>query len=242
MPQIGPLGKSRLSALQSARVGYRVRKSLVLLKNDNKALPLAKNVSTIFVAGEAANDIGTQCDGWTIEWQGGPGTITPGTTILEGIEQAVSPQTMLQFNRYGKYDNVTDAAGKPVIADVGIAVVGEKPYAEGVGDRADLTLSDVDVSVITRLRERSKLLVIILLSGRPMIVTEQLLVADAFVAAWLPGTAGAGVADVIFGDFSFTGKLPYTWPRTNAQLPFDFAKPAIGDGAPLFPYGFGLEK
>jgi len=111
-----------------------------------------------------------------------------------------------------------------VIADVGIAVVGEQPYAEGVGDRADRALSDVDASVITRLRERSKLLVVILLSGRPMIVTEQLRVADAFVAAWLPGAEGAGVADILFGDFPFTGKLPYTWPRTNAQLPFDFAK------------------
>ncbi len=179
-----------------------VRKSLVLLKNEQAALPLTKNTGTIFVAGQAADDIGIQCGGWTIEWQGKPGPITPGTTILAGIRAAAPGR--VQFSANAQFDGQ---------ADVGIAVVGEQPYAEGVGDRASLSLSAADVAVIQRLRERSERLVIVLISGRPMIVTEQLAAADAFVAAWLPGTEGAGVADVLFGDYQFTGKLPYTWPR-----------------------------
>ena len=202
-----------------------VRKSLVLLKNEKRALPLAKNAGTIFVAGQAADDIGIQCGGWTIEWQGKAGAITPGTTILAGISAAAAPATRIEFSADGKLGGQ---------ADVGIAVVGEQPYAEGVGDRASLALSAADVAVIQRLRERSKVLVVVLLSGRPLIVTEQLAAADAFVAAWLPGTEGAGVADTLFGDTPFIGKLPYTWPRANAQLP--------RDPSPLFPAGFGLEK
>ena len=217
-----------------------VRKSLVLLKNDNETLPLGKDTPTIFVAGGAADDIGVQCGGWTIEWQGATGNITPGTTILDGIKKAVAPETKVQFDRSGSFSDATDLSGKPLVADVGIAVVGEKPYAEGVGDRADLGLSDADVSTISRLRERSKLLVVVLLSGRPMIITEQLAQANAFVAAWLPGTEGAGVADVLFGDFPFTGKLAYTWPRSMAQLPFDFANLGSGESGPLFTFGYGL--
>jgi beta-glucosidase len=219
-----------------------VRKSLVLLKNDNEALPLDKSAATVFVAGKAAEDIGVQCGGWTIEWQGASGDITPGTTILGAIEKAVSPETSVRFDSTGRFADVTDAAGKPVIADVGIAVVGEQPYAEGVGDRENLALSAVDAAAIGRLRERSVLLVIVLLSGRPMIITDQLAQADAVVAAWLPGTEGAGVTDVLFGDYPFAGKLPYTWPRTMAQLPFDLANPGTGEDAPLFSFGYGLEK
>ena len=105
-------------------------------------------------------------------------------------------------------------------ADVGIVVIGERPYAEGLGDRADLSLSDADSALIDRVKEHSKKTVVILVSGRPMVVTLPLMKADAFVAAWLPGTEGQGVADVLFGDYDFAGKLPYTWPRWNSQLPF----------------------
>ena len=218
-----------------------VRKSLVLLKNDHQAIPLGKNVSTIFVAGEAANDIGIQCGGWTIEWQGTSGNITSGTMILDGIKKAVAPETKIQFDRSGSFAEATDPSGNPIVADVGIAVVGEKPYAKGVGDRADSSLSDADASTINRLRERSRILVVVLLSGRPMIITEQLAQADAFVAAWLPGTEGGGVADMLFGDFPFAGRLSYTWPRSMAQLPFDFANPASGENGPLFAFGYGLD-
>ncbi len=218
-----------------------VSASLVLLKNDNQALPISKDAATIFVAGYAGDDVGLQCGGWTIEWQGASGHITPGTTILDGIEATVSEDPFVQFNRFGKFERVTDENGDPLVADVGIAVVGEDPYAEGVGDRADLSLSETDLNVIERTRDQSEILVIILISGRPMIITEQLSQADAFIAAWLPGTEGQGVSDALFGDMPFTGKLPYTWPRWMSQIPFDFANlPAEGCDAPLFPYGYGL--
>lgn len=213
-----------------------VRKSLVLLKNDNNTLPLVKDTPLIFVAGQGANDIGIQSGGWTIEWQGKSGDITPGTTILEAIRNTVSENTIVLYNRWGEFNRVTDE-----VADVGIVVMGEMPYAEGVGDDEDLTLSEGDIAVIERVREGSKKVVVILISGRPMIVTEHLDQWDVFIAAWLPGTEGQGVADVLFGDYPFTGKLPYTWPRAMDQIPFDFDHmEPTGPEAPLFPFGYGL--
>ena len=211
-----------------------VQKSLVLLKNDGRVLPLAKDAPLILVAGQSADDIGRQAGGWTIEWQGKEGDITEGTTILEGIKQAVAADSKVVYNRFGKFDRIKDKA------DVGIAVVGELPYAEGVGDSADLTLSDADVAAIQGLREHAEKVVVVLVSGRPMVITEQLPLADAWVAAWLPGTEGQGVADVLFGDAPFTGKLPFSWPRSMDQLPFDFETlPAEGCDAPLFAAAMG---
>lgn len=219
-----------------------VGESLVLLKNDNQALPLAKELPLIFVAGEAADDIGIQSGGWTIEWQGSAGGITPGTTILMAIQHAVSAGSVVHYDRFGEFDQVPDDAGEPAVADVGIAVVGERPYAEGQGDSNDLTLSEGDLDVVKRLRSRSHRLIVILISGRPLVVNEALETADAFVVAWLPGTEGQGVADVLFGEVPFSGKLPYSWPRSMSQLPFDFANlPTEGCDAPLFPFGYGLD-
>jgi beta-glucosidase len=202
-----------------------VRKSLVLLKNEGNTLPLDQDMPLMFVAGQGAHDIGIQCGGWTIEWQGGSGAITPGVTILEGIENSVSEGTTIRYDRSGNFEGV---------AGVGIVVVGEGPYAEGVGDRADLSLSAADAALIEAMRAQSEKLVVILISGRPMIITDQLPLADAFVAAWLPGTEGDGVAQVLFGDYPFTGQLPYTWPRSMDQIPH-----TVGDD-PLFPFGYGL--
>jgi len=238
----GPENLSQVgSEAHRALAREAVRRSLVLLKNAANALPLQKDAPLIFVAGEAADDIGVQCGGWTIEWQGATGAITPGTTILAGIEQAVAAGTKVQYDRYAGFDRVKDASGSPAVADVGIAVVGERPYAEGVGDSAALALSPADLAVVEKLRERSKTLVVVLLSGRPLIVNVPLAQADALVAAWLPGTEGAGVADGLFGDYPFTGKLPYTWPRSVQQLPFSQGKPSGGEAEPLFPYGFGIQ-
>lgn len=210
-----------------------VAKSLVLLKNDNAALPIAGDAGLIYVAGAFADDIGIQSGGWTIEWQGKAGNITPGTTILQAIEATATGE--VRFNRFGNFDE-----GRK--ADVAIVVVGERPYAEGRGDNANLALSDVDLGLIQRVREQSEKVVVVLISGRPLIITEVLPYADAFVAAWLPGTEGQGVVDVLFGDRPFTGKLPFTWPRTAEQLPFDFDNlPTEGCDAPLFPYGYGLD-
>jgi beta-glucosidase len=219
-----------------------VRKSLALLKNDNQALPIAKETPLIFVAGQGANDIGIQSGGWTIDWQGQEGDITPGTTLLEAIEQTVSAETQVEYSPSGEFTTPVDETGAPAIANWGIVIVGEKPYTEGVGDRGDLSLSPEDVALIEKVRERSQKVVAILISGRPMIITHQLAQVDAFVAAWLPGTEGQGVADVIFGDYPFTGKLPYTWPRSMDQLPFNFsAMESSGCAAPLFPFGYGLD-
>ena len=99
------------------------------------------------------------------------------------------------------------------VVEVGVVVLAEMPYAEGFGDRADLTLPASDVKLIERMRLHCKKLVVLLLSGRPLILTDQLPLMDALVAAWLPGTEGQGVADVLFGDLPFTGQLPYSWPR-----------------------------
>lgn len=219
-----------------------VRESLVLLQHDGDTLPISDDVGLLFVAGEAADNIGLQAGGWSIEWQGRPGNITPGTTILDAIKATAPADTQLYYNRFGKYDHVTDDAGEPAMADVAIVVVGETPYAEGVGDRADLSLDEVQIRLIERVRAQSRKLIVILLSGRPLIITEQLPLADAWIAAWLPGTEGQGVADVLFSDYEFSGTLPYTWPRSMDQLPFNFASlPTAGCAAPLFPFGHGLK-
>ena len=218
-----------------------VRESLVLLHHDGETLPLSPDTPTIFVGGEGADDIGIQSGGWSISWQGSPGNITPGTTILEAVEAAVSADTELIYNRFGNFERFTDDNDNPLMADVGIVVVGERPYAEGQGDSNDLSLSEAELGAIERMRAQSEKLVVIVLSGRPILVTDALPLADAVIAAWLPGTEGAGVTDVLFGDYEFSGKLAYTWPRSMDQLPFDFATlPTEGCEAPLFSFGYGL--
>ncbi len=210
-----------------------MQKSAVLLKNERAALPLAKT-APILVAGRGADNVGMQCGGWSISWQGDHGATTTGTSILAGIRQTVAESTPVIYNRSGEF-----AEGES--APVGVVVVGEDPYAEGFGDNGELCLSAEDRAVIARVRPHCDRLVLVILSGRPLVITEELAQADAIVAAWLPGTEGAGIADVLFGDVPFTGRLSYTWLRSADQLPFDFANlPAEGSGAPLFPRGFGL--
>jgi beta-glucosidase len=209
-----------------------VRKSLVLLKNENHTLPLAKDTPLIFIAGQAGDDIGLQCGGWTIEWQGGVGNITPGTTLLAALLNAVSENTTV------RYDAMGDFGDEKAIADVGIVVISEKPYAEGDGDQEDLTLPESDIALLRRVRPRCNKLVVILISGRPLIITEHLDGWDAFVAAWLPGTEGQGIADVLLGDYPFTGQLSYSWPRSMEQIPLSVLKES--HETPLFPVGYGL--
>lgn len=207
-----------------------VAQSLVLLKNDANLLPLPKDIGHLYIGGQAAHDLGMQAGGWTIEWQGRTGPIIPGTTILEGIQAAVSPQTVVEYNQHGRF------TGDPGAADaVCIAVVGELPYAEGQGDSASLSLPPAENRVLRRMEEACARLVVVLVAGRPLLVTDDLPEWDALVMAWLPGSEGAGVADVLFGDQPFRGRLPVTWPRSLDQLPV-----GSGDGQPLFPYGFGL--
>ena len=213
------------SAEHRAVAREAVRKSLVLLKNEG-VLPIPKNAN-VFVAGSNANNLKNQCGGWTIGWQGMPSeNSTTGTTILQGIQNTCTGG--VTFSASG-----TGAAGH----DVAIVVVGETPYAEGSGDRTDLSLSSTDITTINTVRDSGTPYIIVLVSGRPMIVTNQIADADAFVAAWLPGTEGEGVADVLFGDYPFTGKLSFSWPSSMSQIPIN-----IGDSNynPLFAFGYGL--
>ena len=227
------------SAEHRAVAREAVAKSAVLLKNDGGLLPISDNITTIFVGGQAADDIGIQSGGWTIEWQGKEGAITPGTTILQGIEASVPEGVTVYYNKFGNLDRV-DTGGAAVDPDLCIGVVGERPYAEFAGDSADLAMSSRDLPVVENLAATCEQLVIVLVSGRPLVITDMIDGWDALVAAWLPGTEGQGVADVLFGIEPFSGKLPFTWPRTIDQVPLG-ALNASGE-EPLFPVGFGLES
>jgi beta-glucosidase len=209
-------------------------KSAVLLKNEGQILPLSKAQPRILVAGQWADDIGYQCGGWTIEWLGGSGKTAPGTSILEAIRATVPPETVVDHDPDGHFSGVEDGAGQT--AELGLVFLGETPYAEGFGDRADLALDKADIALLERMRGRCQRLIVVLVTGRPLIITEQLPLMDAVVVAWLPGTEGQGVADVLFGDVPFGGKLPTTWPRDMDQIPLS----NLGEGDPLFPFGFGL--
>lgn len=205
-----------------------VRESLVLMKNENHLLPLKKNAARIVVAGPSADNIGDQCGGWTIDWQGKTGNVTTGgTTVLQAIRNAVSKGTVVVTSKDG-----TDTQG----ATVGIVVLGERPYAEMNGDRKDLYLTPGESTAIANLKKAGILVVTVLFSGRPMFVEEEMAQSDAFIAAWLPGTEGAGVADVLFGDYKPTGKLSFTWPKaTSTSL-------HLGNAGyqTLFKVGYGL--
>ena len=193
----------------------------MLLKNDG-TLPLSDANPTILVVGNAADDMGVQAGGWTMTWQGDVGEVIPGTTIIEGIR-----------DRVGDGGTVLDELPASGSVDVCIAAVGERPYAEGNGDSSALALPGIDV--LDQLAGRCDRTVLVVVSGRPVIITDVLPRVDAVVASWLPGTAGEGVADVLFGDEPFTGTLPMNWPRDISQVP---TAPAGEEY--LFPLGFGL--
>jgi beta-glucosidase len=204
-----------------------VRESLVLLKNEGSLLPLSKTSGKILIAGEKANDLGAQCGGWTISWQGSLGNITKGTNILQAFEKVK-----------GKNNVVYSSSGlSNEKVDVAIVVVGETPYAEGAGDNRNLLLGEQDLQTINHVKSLGIPYLVLLLSGRPLILNNVITDAPSFVACWLPGTEGEGITDVLFGDYDFKGKLSHTWPKFITQLPTNW-----GDSyyQPLFPYGFGL--
>ncbi|KAG6484575.1 hypothetical protein ZIOFF_053095 [Zingiber officinale] len=213
-----------------------VRKSLVLLKNGKSAndpiLPLPKKAKKVLVAGSHADNLGYQCGGWTITWQGESGNnLTTGTTILNAVRLTVDPSTPVVYSENPESDFV-----KYNRFSYAIVVVGEKPYAESFGDNLNLTIPSPGPSVIQNVCSNVKC-VVILVSGRPLVIEPYIGKMDAVVAAWLPGTEGQGVADVLFGDYGFSGKLPRTWFKSVNQLPMNFGDPHYD---PLFPYGFGL--
>ncbi|PBC95957.1 beta-glucosidase [Streptomyces sp. Ag82_O1-15] len=220
-------------AAQIGSAGHRAvareaaAKSQVLLKNAAGVLPLKKS-QKVYVAGSNADDLGNQTGGWTITWQGASGKHTDGTTILQGMRNAGGDVT------YSK-----DASAPTSGYDVGVVVVGETPYAEGVGDVGngnDLALTPADQAAVDKVCAAMKCAVLIV-SGRPQLIGDRLGEIDALVASWLPGTEGDGVADVLYGKRAFTAQLPVTWPKSQTQLPIN-----VGDASydPQFPYGWGL--
>lgn len=212
-----------------------VRKSLVLLKNGNSAkqtlLPLPKKTSKILVTGTHADNIGYQCGGWTVEWQGVSGNIATGTSILTAIERAVDAETEVVYE-----ENPDASFVKSNKFSYAIVLVGEHPYAESQGDSMNLTIADPGASIITNVCDNVKC-VVVLITGRPVVVQPYMSTIDALVAAWLPGSEGQGVADVLFGDYEFTGKLPHTWFKSVDQLPMNAGDQNYN---PLFPFGYGL--
>lgn len=229
-----------------------VRKSLVLLKHEEGILPLAPG-ARLLVAGRNADNRGHQCGGFTVAWQGTSGNdyIHGGTSVWEGI-RAVAPGATL---------SVDGSAADPKAHDIAIVVIGEKPYAEGMGDLRGVetigagsgfggrnlrlapygdslklaALHPEDLATIRAIRAKGIPVVTVLVSGRPLVVNQELAESSAFVAAWLPGSEGAGVADVLFGEYDFQGMLPFAWPATA-----DDATAAARAVSARFPRGFGL--
>ncbi len=233
------------SAAHRAVARRAVAESQVLLRNQHRTLPLRKRAA-VYVAGSNADNIGNQAGGWTLTWQGGSTNVIPGQTILDGIEQAADgPVTYSE----------TASAPVPAGAD-GVVVVGETPYAEGFGDvggpqwaydpgdagqprpAKTMQLSAADQQAVATVCAQAASCTVLVVSGRPMILPPALLrQVDALVASWLPGSEGAGVADVLYGRRPFTGRLSVSWPRSLEQEPVN-----VGDRHydPLYRYGFGL--
>ena len=213
------------SAAHRALAREAVQKSLVVLKNSGSVLPLPTTGKTIAVWG-ASTTAGPQCGGWTLSWQGIAGAVPGATTILAGLQNAAP----------GKVTAVANTTGKP---DVAIVFAQESPYAEGYGDSAsaNLGLSQSVLSAVAAFKSGGAQVVLVLVTGRPRILGAAADQADAIVAAWLPGSEGEGVADVLFGDVKPTGVLPRSWPASASQIPMN-----VGDAnyAPLYPYGYGL--
>jgi beta-glucosidase len=203
-----------------------VAKSAVLLKDDD-VFPIGADVGSILVVGEAADDPGIQAGGWTISWQGSPGDVTGATSIREAIEARAPEGMEVIYSRTGRLRGELEN----VEADLCIAAVGEDPYAEGVGDDGDLEL--VGLGVLETLSDRCGQTAMVLVTGRPVIVTEHVDDWDALISAWWFGSEADGLADLMFGDMPFTASLPVAWPRAVSDLP----KPAD----PLYPLGYGLD-
>ncbi|MFL5305311.1 MAG: glycoside hydrolase family 3 protein [Polyangia bacterium] len=217
-----------------------VAESLVVLKNDGGVLPLSKDTAHVALGGKTADNIGNQCGGWTVTWQGKTGATVPGTTIKQAMESVVTASRV----SYALDGSATTGA------NVGVAVIGETPYSEGCGDipspqggnscisrPTSLSLDSADVQVVQKMKNAGLKTVVVLVTGRPLIIDAIASIADAIVVAWLPGSEGAGVTDVLFGGTHPTGKLPRTWPSSMSQIPIN-----QGDATynPLYPYGFGL--
>jgi beta-glucosidase len=231
-------------ALQARELAREaVRKSLVLLKNNNAVLPLARG-KKVLVVGKAAHSLQNQTGGWSLGWQG-TGNVNAdfpvADTILDGIKDAAGAANVV-FSETGQG---LDGAR----FDAVIAVIGETPYAEGNGDIAvsgtlrHSSRHAEDLRALEAVSGKGAPVVTVLVSGRPVYVNDLLNLSDAFVVAWLPGTEGKGLADVLFRaangkvQHDFTGRLSFSWPKSACQTPLNFGEPGY---SPLFALGYGL--
>lgn len=204
-----------------------VGRSATLL-TDTGVFPLPIDAA-VAIAGSGADDPGMQAGGWTQSWQGRLGDLTGATSIIEAVTAvAATPPAHLRD------DEDWSAAG---LADIGIVVVGEPPYSEGLGDTETPELSADDLATVARMTTVAETVVVVVLAGRPLIMPDVFAAADAVVMAWLPGTEGAGIADVLYGRRPFTGRLPVAWPASVDQLP---AGVDTDPDAVLFPVGHGI--
>jgi beta-glucosidase len=227
MPAAGKLDEVG-SAANRALASQAVSESAVLLKTSANVLPIASTGQKVLLSGQGADDIGVASGGWTISWQGAPGPIESGTTLKGALASKLGDN--LIYAPSGAFADGTKA-------DVGVVVVSEQPYAEGVGDSSTLQLPANDLALIAKMRPLVTKLVVVVISGRPMLL-DDFSSADAVVAAWLPGTEVEGLADVLLGAKPFVGTTPYTWPKTVTDAP-RVGKTAC-DGA-VYPVGYGLD-
>ena len=222
-PEPGPRDLARVGQADHRRLAHEAaRRSALLLQNRADALPLPPDLSALLIAGVAADDVGLQCGGWTITWMGAAGPITPGTTLLAGL-RAHLPQTAIAFDPHG------EGAER---APVGLVVLAEEPYAEGMGDRYSLALTAEEHALLQRVRARVDTLVLVLYTGRPRVLGDAAALADAIVCAWLPGSEAAAVAEPIVGASAFEARLRMRWPTADADLPLHpFGPPGSGPAA-----------
>lgn len=218
-PPLAAIGSPEHRALAAEAV----RRSAVLLKND-EALPVSSDIAKIDVAGAAAADIGLQCGGWTVGWQGGVGNITSGTTLLDGLRAAFGRQ--ITFSPSGRFTSTERS-------QLGILCIAEPPYAEGPGDSSEPTATQEDRAVFARMRQRVDKLVLVIYSGRPLIIPDLVEQADAVVAAWLPGTEAAALADSLLGLHPFQARSSQPWPKSAGDL-------GNPDVRPMYALGHGL--
>ena len=215
------------SAAHRAVARQAVRESCVLMKNDNNRLPLRKNGQKIAVIGAHADSVALVCGGWSMGWANAVEPIV-GTTVLDGIKALIGDTADVIYSAMGA--GITDA-------DIAVVVSGEMPYAEWFGDNANPRLPNWTRQQIDNCYSAGKPVVLVLISGRPLLFEGYEAKCDAIVAAWLPGTEADGIADVLFGDYAPTGRLAHSWPRELAQIPINLGDPGYD---PLYPYGYGL--
>jgi len=233
--EAGLFEKGPVDRAQTANVGGKaqrelarraVRASAVLLKNDGGLLPLAKN-KKLLVAGTGASSLSRQAGGWTVGWHGAEDRSFLGTTLLDALRSAAPTPAHVSF----------DESGKTGEGDVALLVMSEPSYAEGKGDSATIAPPEADLAALDTLAARGFEIAVVIYSGRPLVIEPHLGKARAWLAAWLPGSAGEGVADVLYGAYAPTGKLSHSWPRRVEDLPLNQGDLRYD---PLFPLGYGL--